>query len=123
MVDALCLDDLDANGGELDDPLAELYQDLYHRLIEAPGSNLDDPSRGYGIEGRLSAAGRKDAVGPSIKHGIESELCKDVRVHNARATVTSPADGEYRVEIEIVADEGLLGIVLVSDGGGVRRVA
>lgn len=122
MVDALCLDDLDLFGTEIDDPLEELYQDLYHRLIEPPGSNLDDPDRGFGIEGRLSSAGRQGAIGPSIKHGIETELDKDIRVHNARATVTSPTDGEYRVDIAIEADEGALNIKLVVDGGGVRRV-
>ncbi len=123
MVDALCLDDLDQFGTELDDPLEELFQDLYHRLIESPGSNLDNPDRGYGLEGRLSSANRKDAVGPSIKHGIESELRKDVRVHNARADIAETAVGEYRIEIKIEADEGELGISLVADGAGVRRVS
>ncbi len=119
MVEALCLDDLDRFGTELDDPLEELYQDLYHRLIEAPGSNLDDPARGYGIEGRLSGV----ASGPSIKHGIEAEMDKSPSVRSARAVVTETAKGEYRIEIAIVADEGDLNITLVRDGAGVRRIA
>jgi hypothetical protein len=123
MVDALCLDDLDLFGGELDDPLAELAQDLYHRIIEAPGSNLDDPARGFGLEGRLSGAGRPGTIATTIQHGLESEMRKDKRVRDARASVTSPASDEYRVDLQIVADEGVLGISLVKDGSGVRRVA
>lgn len=123
MVDALCMDDLDQFGTELDDPLEELWQDLYHRLIESPGSNLDDPDRGYGLEGRLSSASRHDILGASTKHGIEMELRKDPGVQNARATVTETAANEYRLQLEIVADEGELHITLVRDGDGVRRVA
>ncbi len=122
MVDALCLDDLDLFGGEINDPLVELAQDLYHRIIEAPGSNLDDPARGYGIEGRLSGSGRSRVLTTSIQQGVEAELRKDSRVFEARAAVDSPAVGEYRIDIQIVCDEGELGITLVADGSGVRRV-
>lgn len=122
MVDALCLDDMDLFGGEIDDPLEELAQDLYHRIIEEPGSNLDDPARGFGLEGRLSGSGRPGTLSTSLQHGLEAEMRKDGRVHDARATVSNPAAGEYRVELEIVADEGALGITLVKDGAGVRRV-
>lgn len=122
-MDGLCLDDIDLFGAELDDPLAELAQDLYHRLIEAPGSNLDDPARGYGLEGRLSAAGTGQSEATAIEHGIEAEFRKDDRVLDVRASLSSPAAGEYRVDIQIMADEGKLGIVLVKDGSGVRRIA
>lgn len=122
MTDALCLDDLDLFGGEIDDPLEELAQDLYHRLIEAPGSNLDDPDRGYGFEGRLSGAVGAAIGMPVVERGIEGELRKDDRVTDAKASVTTTAPGEYRVDIQIVADEGALGITLVQDGSGVRRV-
>ena len=123
MADALCIDDLDLFGTELNDPLQELAQDLYHRIIEAPGSNLDDPARGYGLAGRLSGAGRSSDLLTSIRHGIEAELRKDDRVLDVRATVESPATGEYEVTVEIVANEGVLGIKLEADGNGVRRVA
>ncbi len=123
MADALCLDDLDLFGGEIDDPLQELAQDLYHRLIEAPGSNLDDPARGFGLEGRLSGSGRPGTIAASLAHEIEAEMRKDDRVRNAIATVTSPAAGEYRIDLQIQADEGVLKITLVKDGAGVRRVA
>ncbi len=123
MVDALALDDLDQFGGEIDDPLLELAQDLYHRIIEAPGSNLDDPARGYGLEGRLSSGGRTASFLTDIQHGLEAEMRKDSRVLEVRASVSSPATGEYEAHIQIVADEGELGIKLEADGSGVRRVA
>lgn len=122
MVDALCLDDLDQFGTELDDPLAELYQDLYHRIIEPPGSNIDDPNRGFGLEGKLSAGVRHGGIAPWIKVGLENELRKDDRVRDVRATITDTGNGECRIEIAVVADEGKIGITLVSDGTGVRRV-
>ncbi len=122
-MDALCLDDLDQFGGELDDPLAELAQDLYHRVIEAPGSNFDDVARGYGLEGKLSGGNRGATFLTDIKQGLEAEMRKDSRVLEARAEVTSPATGEYEAHIDIVCDEGELGIKLEADGAGVRRVA
>ncbi len=121
-MDALALDDLDMFGTELDDPLAELYQDLYHRLIESPGSNIDDPDRGYGIEGHLSGGVRPSRGLTAIQRGIEGEFRKDDRVRAVQATITSPAAGEYKIDIRVVADEGVLGITLVKDGDGVRRV-
>ena len=50
MADLLCLDDLDLFATEIDDPIGELEQDLYHRLIELPGTNPDDVNRGLGLE-------------------------------------------------------------------------
>lgn len=123
MTDALCWDDLDLFGGELDDPLEELLQDCYHRLLEAPGSNIDDKARGYGLEGKLSMGAPAGTIATAVASGIETELTKDERVKACVATVTSTAKGEYRIEIQIVANEEKLDLVLVADGGGVRRVA
>ncbi len=123
MVDALCLEDLDLFGTELDDPLAELYQDLFHRLIERPGSNIDDPDRGFGLEQQLSGGVRPADALVTLQHGIEGELRKDDRVHDVKATVTTTAPGEYAINIQVQCDEGVMGITLVKDGDGVRRVA
>lgn len=125
MSDAVCLYDLNANGLELNDPLAELYQDLVHRLFEVPGSNLDDADRGVGIEAILSQA--VNAAGgdgsQTITHRIETDFVKDNRVKQVRATVLSPAPNEYDVDIQVVADEGVLGIRLEADASGVRVVS
>jgi hypothetical protein len=123
MTDARCLDDLDPFGAELDDPLEELFQDLYHRLIEAPGSNIDDPARGFGLDGRLSSSSRASVVLTTIETGICAEFRKDDRVLDVSASVTSSSPGAYEIAIRVVADEGVLGIKLARDGNGVRRVA
>ena len=54
-VEIRCFEDMDQFGSETVDELENLAQDLYHRLIEDPGSNLDDPSRGMGLLNVLSA--------------------------------------------------------------------
>lgn len=123
MVDALCEYDLDPYGTELDDPLAELYQDILHRLIEPPGSNLDDPTRGFGLQNRLSMGGRSGGLSLVVKHGIEAELLKDTRLSAVRATVTQTAVDAYSIAIQFVANEVALGITLESTGNGIRRVA
>lgn len=123
MVDALCWDDLDAFGTELDDPLAEILQDAYHRLIETRGSNLDDPNRGYGLADKLSGGGLPGVVTETIRHGIEMELGNDDRVHSVSALVLETSPGEYRISIAIEVDEEKLSLILEGNGAGVRRVA
>lgn len=130
MADVICLDDLDRFGGELNDPLAELAQDNYHRLIESPGSNPDDPDRGLGLDDMLSGAigtGIADAsdltlLGPRI----ETELLKDVRNAEVKVTVRVTSEGHagtsLDVAIEIVTDKNeLLKLGLTADSDGVRR--
>ena len=119
MTDLLAIDDLDAYAIETTDPLDELAQDLYHRLIEPPGSNLDDPDRGLGLEDALS--GPFDV--PSLKARIEAEMRKDLRVDAAVATLTSPEAGVVLVDLAIEADAEQLGITVRSDASGIRRLA
>jgi hypothetical protein len=117
MVDALCLDDLDPYGREINDPLRELYSDLYHRLLEAPGSNIDDPDRGVGLFSLLSA-GFDPATGPSqlVKNPIEADFRKDGRVQAVSASAALSADGTIAVSIQVVANFGVLGITATFDG-------
>ena len=119
MTDLLAIDDLDAYATETSDPLDELAQDLYHRLIEPPGSNLDDPDRGLGLEDALS--GPFDV--PSLKARIEAEMRKDLRVDAAVATLTTPEAGVVLVDLAIEADAEQLGITVRSDASGIRRLA
>jgi len=115
MVDALCFEDLDMFGKELDDPLAELEQDLFHRLIEPRGSNPDDPDRGLGLNDALSGV-----VDASLKHRIEDEFLKDDRVSGCNATISSNGDNTYRIDIDI-EPEGSLAVLLTPSG--VQRLA
>jgi hypothetical protein len=39
------------------------------------------------------------------------------------ATVTEVAEGSYRIQIQVVCDEGTMGIKLIASGSGVRRVS
>lgn len=119
MAEMRCFEDLDAFGAETVDELEDLAQDLFHRLIEPLGSNLDDPNRGLGIEEMLSGP-----VDSGLKTRIEEELRKDPRVTAALALITEIETGRFRIEIRVQPDEGELGFALESDASGaVRRVA
>lgn len=102
MVDVICFDDLDLFGRELNDPLEELRQDLYHRGIEPPGSNIDDSDRGLGLDGSLNGP-----VDRGLKHQIEAEFRKDDRVDAVNAEITEVDESSYRVAIEVEPGGGL----------------
>ncbi len=118
MVDALCLYDLDPYGRELNDPLQELWQDLLHRLLEAPGSNLDDPDRGVGLEDMLSQGFDASQGAPSqfVAQRIRADFLKDDRVLDCQAALNW--DGaNVTGTIQIVANEGTLGVSIAYAGG------
>lgn len=120
MVDGLCFEDLDLGGQEIDDPLAELEQDIFHRLIERPGENIDDPDRGVGLLDALSGP-----IDNDLARRIEADLHKDSRISAVRAVISAIEGGvgQYRIQVFVVVDEQELAIELESDGaGGVRRV-
>lgn len=106
-MDVVCMDDLDLGGRELDDPLEELHQDLYHRALEAPGSNLDDVDRGLGLRDRMS--GFED---PRLASQVEAEFSKDNRVTSTSATVSPTDDGRYAIDAQVQANGRTLGIDL-----------
>ena len=121
-MDLIALDDIDAAASEVTDPLAELAQDLYRRLIEYPGSNIDDPDRGLGLSSVLSST----VDVPALRARIIAELRKDERVLTVAVVVTqvtaSQAGDAWTADIAIEADEGALGVSLAVDGSGrVRR--
>jgi hypothetical protein len=125
MVDALCMNDLDLYGRDLNDPLGELYQDLVHRLFELLGSNADDADRGVGIEDMLSGGFVATNGGPGVStaHRIEKDFLKDDRVKEVAANVVERAAGDFEINIQIVANEGTLGITLEGNANGVRVVS
>lgn len=113
MVDALAFDDLDEFGRELDDPIAELEQDIVHMLFESYGSNPDAPQRSIGLEDALSGP-----IDTGLKYQIESKLTNDLRIVGAQATLTKLDGGTVRIDLQIQANESELGIALVFDGAG-----
>lgn len=87
--DLRCLEDLDLYGAECTSALEELVQDLFHRLLERPGENLDDPDRGLGLGDLLSGPVDANKLSALIKR----ELQKDTRVTSADVTVTEVQNG------------------------------
>lgn len=87
-----CLDDVDPYARELTDPLTELEQDIFHRLLEDPDSNLDaniaEESRGLGLLDMLSAP-----LKPNLAQLIKAECELDDRVVVATVLVTETPNG------------------------------
>lgn len=118
--DLLCLDDMTTTAQETTSDLQTLAQDVYHLLIEMPGSNIDDPDRGVGVEGLLSAPAN-DLV--TVAQNVESQLLKDDRINAVTATVsivmaggtwpdgTLAPEGGYVLAISIESNVGPLGLV------------
>jgi hypothetical protein len=119
-VDLKCFQDLDPFATELDDPLSELDQDVFHILVEPPGSNIDDIDRGIGIEEALS--GRLD---PMLARRIEAQLQRDERIDVARCLIEpdGTVEGHYRIDIEIEANTDVLGISFAFDGTVLRKAS
>lgn len=118
-MDGLCFDDMDENARELDDPLAELEQDIAHQLLESWGTNLDAPDRSIGLEDQLSAYSS-----PNLKNYIEKKLLDDDRISAVQATITQVGAVTNQISLSVEANEDELGIVLQFDGAGnVVRVA
>lgn len=120
MTDLLCLDDVDLYATELDDPIAELEQDLYHRLLEDPGENLDDPDRGCGLRQSLNGP----IVVSELQKRVENDFKKDERVDDAKATVEDLGTGHFRLRVEVTASGQKLGITVdnLTADGTIRRV-
>jgi phage baseplate assembly protein W len=112
-VDVLCNDDLDLYGRDLDDPMAELEQDVLHALLEPFGSNPDAPERGIGLEAALS--GPHD---PALAHRIETMLREDDRIADVEVTIAEEAERLSRIEIAITANEGELAMQFAPDPTG-----
>lgn len=109
MTDLLCLDDVDALGREVGARDAYI-QDMYHRLIEEPGSNLDDPDRGLGIIGWLSAPYNDQWPGM-----IAAECMKDDRTANASATLTPRGDGGFLISLELTTNDDEISLDIAVD--------
>jgi phage baseplate assembly protein W len=105
VTDLLCIDDLDPNGGETTSDLQSLAQDVYHILLEPLGSNLDDPARGVGFAGLLSAPSTKLAAAANI---CDSQLRKDSRIQGSQTTLVQNSDGSYSVSVQITVAGGVL---------------
>lgn len=96
MVDVRCFSDLDLAGTDIDDPVEELNQDLFHRLIERYGSNIDDPDRGVGLLDILSSSVDAEEIAARVR----TDFRKDDRVETVTTKLTKLDEGEYLLEID-----------------------
>ena len=126
----LCRDDVDPYARELTDPLAELEQDLFHRLIEDPDENLDaianGEQRGLGLGDMLSTP-----LKPNLAQLIKAECERDDRVTSASVLVSEirNGNGPSTVTISITVDVDIDGlnvegyaITIVRDASGLHLV-
>ncbi len=86
--DLVCVVDLDPFGRETTSDLESLIQDLFHLLVELPGSNPDDPDAGVGVDLYLSGTADRFAT---LTGQIEAQFGRDDRVDSVSASVT-PGD-------------------------------
>jgi hypothetical protein len=84
ITDAVWMDDIDPNGSETTSDLQSLVQDCYHVLWETLGANLDDPTRGIGVENALSNSAQDILAMPS---NVDRQIELDDRVAKSVTTV------------------------------------
>ena len=112
--DALCFDDIDPLGRETTSDLQTLVQDVYHSLIEDPGSNIDcniaGVERGVGIYGLLSSSSTQPVQ--SIERRVATGILKDDRISTCTVKITAPTtpDGVYTIALTIGVGTAVLGL-------------
>jgi hypothetical protein len=99
--DCVCLDDVDLFASETTSDLQNLLQDLYHLLVELPGSNPDDENRGIGIDQYLSGTEAQLRTLPGV---IEEQFTSDGRVTTCSARVQAQSSGPFPFIIAIDAE-------------------
>lgn len=96
--DLVCDLDVDPFASETTSDLQNLIQDVYHLLLEYPGSNLDDPQRGIGVEQYLSSNDKQFSGLPGI---IDTQLSEDERIDSSNTTLTQNNDGTFLLKVQI----------------------
>jgi hypothetical protein len=108
--DLVCVDDLDPNGNETKTDLETYAQDVFHQLIELPGSNPDDPDGGIGADQYLSGTIDQISKLPGI---VENVLERDDRCDGCSCNIidADPATNTpLVVDIKIAVDGKVLGL-------------
>lgn len=103
--DAVCGLDVDPLGRETGSDLENLVQDVFHVLLQALGSNPDDPDRGLGIEAVLNAS---DTAARTISGRVDRELDKDTRISSSSTSFSEQPDGSYLISIRIQVGDTVL---------------
>lgn len=109
--DLVCVEDLDPFAAETMSDLENLVQDVFHILIEEPGSNPDDETRGVGIDNLLSGTAKDLIIAAS---SIDAQLERDDRIDSSTTTVTELNAGNdqagaiYEITVELVVDGSVI---------------
>lgn len=90
--------DLDPFCSETTSDLQNLIQDVGHIIEQTLGSNLDDPTRGVGIQNYLSGTQDNFNTLPGV---IESQLLTDDRIDTVACQINQEGNGDWLVLIQI----------------------
>jgi len=114
--DVVCWDDLDPLARETASDLETLEQDVYHLLLELPGTNLDDIDRGIGVDEVLSGT-LADALKLPAK--IDAQISQDPWVTACTSSIQQEADGSFTLKILIQVGPNVIPVNFTwTQGGG-----
>lgn len=117
--DVVCMLDVDAFGRETTSDLQSLTQDVFHRLIEMPGSNPDDETLGIGVEEMLSGPAPELA---RITRTVDQQLANDPRIDAVSSTLTKDGvgngDATYTLAIRMVVNGSVVGLTFTYTATG-----
>jgi hypothetical protein len=102
--------DMDVLATETTSEMQNIQQDLGHRLIELPGSNLDfgdNNTRGIGIMQYLSADGARLE---GLPRKIDEEFGQDPRVVDSSTELLDNGDGTFTINTLITTQAGVFGL-------------
>ena len=105
--DVSCFLDVDAFGRETESDLESLSQDVFHRLLEVPGSNIDDPTLGIGVEEMLSGP---DVILAQVTRRIDQQLANDDRIDSVTSTLVKNPDGSFLLTIAMTVNGSVTGL-------------
>ena len=117
-VDCVCEDDVDPLAAETTSDLQNLEQDVLHLLLEAPGSNEDDPLRGIGIMNYLSGTVNDLQSLPRL---IEEQLLQDTRISTVDCNIVAtgtPAFPQFTISLVITCDATVIPLDYTLGPGG-----
>ena len=110
--DLVLLDDLDPFANETTSDFQTLTQDIFHLLKELPGSNLDDPNRGVGIQQYLSGDAAKLA---NLQQTIDAQIKQDSRVTGCSTTIDQDSSGRFTLSINVAVSNEVLPLLFGFD--------
>lgn len=108
-MDLLCIEDFDPLGREVGARDAYI-QDIYHSLLEEPGTNFDMPSRGLGLMGWLSAA-----YSDQWPRLIEQDCKRNELTTEAVCTITQASDGSLKIFVTLQIDGAAIALEIALD--------